>query len=647
LIKKQNFYVGLAFDSTLRIQLTAVTLTNEYMYAREKHTLMAEIAHDFEVFAKQNQLNPHFSGVPFLRSYITKQLPKELGLFMALAIVLTALALFTFYRSFYAVIFPMLLVIVCSVYSLGIIGLLGYKLTMLTALLPPIIVILSIPPCIYMLSEYHEEYVKTGDKLTAIRLMVHKLGIVTLMINANTALGFLTLYFTNITILKEFGLVAFISTMVAYFITITLIPGVFSLLPDPTEKNLHHLELGPIYRIVQFLDGFVYRRKVLIFIFSALLLVVAFWGFTKLKAVSYMADDLPEDADVVVDLKYMERQFGGIMPFEIVIDARRPGAFQKYRNLEKLDRLQKRLDSIPELSRSVSLADVSRWGRQALYNGNADYYSFPTRDEADFIGLYAQNSKLNNNQSSNILSTLVDSTYRMARISCYVKDLGSEQTPILIQKVQAAINQEFQTEKTPVQAYITGATQIFLKANDYLIENLTWSLVAVFILIGLQMYWLFGSARIMLISMIPNLIPLALTAGVMGFAGIPLKPSTALIYELAFGIAIDTSIHYLAMYRHRRKAGMSIPDAVSAASRSTGMSIIYTSTVLFLGFVIFSVSAFGSTQALGLLTSVTLFLAMFANLLLLPALLLAFDKEKEPIEEAPIDDDEVEDHAFA
>ncbi len=632
-LKQLPIYRNTLIDTSAKILMCLFHLSKTVMDSREKLRLTNEIETLAADYAQKTNSNVHYAGLPWLRSYIQGHLPKELVFFMVLAILLTAISLYLFYRSFYAVIFPIILLLSSAICTYGIIGLLGYKLNLLTALLPPIIVILGIPPSIYMLSDYHEEFVKCKNKIQALHYIIRKLGLVTFMINANTAFGFLTLYFTNVTMLQEFGIVAFLSTMLAYLLSIILIPGVFSLLPPPTENRLKHLDFTLFKKLVNWVDYQVSNHGNIVIVTSLLILVVSTFGIFNLKTVAYMVDDLPQTGQFMTDLRFIETHFNGAMPFEICIDTRKPNGVRKLSFLKKLDQLQEKLSKYPDLSRTLSLADGLKWGRQAMYNGSAVEYQLPNRDELPFLlSMIAGKKETTNENKIPALQTMVDTNYQKIRISAFVKDVGSLKMAALIKQLRADIDSIFppantafnQTEKeTPTyQTLITGTTKVFLKANDILIENLVWSLIAVFVLIGLQMLFLFKSFKIMIISMIPNLIPLAVTAGIMGWFGIPIKPSTALIYELAFGIAIDNSIHFLSVYRWQRlNYGLQVNDAISTTIRTTGTNILYTSLVLLSGFLIFVFSAFGSTQALGILTSVTLLIALFSNLLLMPVLL--------------------------
>ncbi|MCS7073245.1 MAG: MMPL family transporter [Bacteroidia bacterium] len=621
-LQQSPFYRGLLFDTAFTVTTMAVRFTKEALNTKRKHILNKEIQAEVEKWANENQQQVHFAGLPVVRSYLMQKIPAELVLFMGLAVVVTVVTLFLFYRSLYAVVVPMILLAITAVWTGGILGLLEYKITILTGLLPPLIVVIGIPNSIYMLSDYHAEFKKCGNQFDAMRLMIQKLGLVTLMINANTALGFLTLYFTDVVPLQEFGMAAFLATTFTYVITVIAIPGIFSLLPEPSDKHLKHLDSVWLTKTVHQLSLIAGKGKPLIYGVTIVLCLISAIGMLRLKAVSYMVDDLPTHDRIITDLRWMESKFGGVMPFEIVIDTQKKKGLRNPSVLKKIDQFQQKLQTYPELSRSVSIVDGLKWSRQAYFGNEAEAYQVPLPEEMSFILKYIQFQE--KEKQKNLLSVMTDSSFSKARITLQVRDIGSEQMPLLLQRIRADADSIFTDKKT--QITLTGTTKLFLKANDYLVNNLYGSLLATFVIIGLQMYWLFNSFRIMWISLLVNMIPLMVTAGIMGFLDIPLKPSTALIYGVAFGIAIDNSIHFLAGYRGFRKKGLSVEDSVVECIKRTGTSIIYTSVVLFAGFIIFTPSAFGGTRALGILTSITLFIAMFSNLILLPAMIVSFDR---------------------
>jgi hypothetical protein len=496
-------------------------------------------------------------------------------------------------------------------------------MSLITGIIPALITVISIPNCVYLITKYHIEFRRTGNKMKSLILVIEKIGIVTIMTNATTAIGLGVLAFTEIPALREFGIVAGLSVVAAFFISLLLIPIVFSFLPPPSRGQTKHLDRRSLSFIIRSIERTVLYRRWVVYTFSLILAGASLYGMTLIRPVSYMSDDIPKDSKVFQDLKYVESRFNGALPFEIMIDTGKKRGVLRRRALQDIDKLQKRLAEYPDISRSISVADFAKFFRQAFFGGAADAYDLPTRNEFNFILDYARNTELFGELS--LSKSLVDSSMQITRISASVGDIGSLKMESLVDSVRKDVAEIFDGEG--YETAVTGTTPIFVKANDALIENLLKSLVIAFGVIALLMGLLFRSFRMVAISLIPNILPLLMVAGIMGFVGIALKPSTALVFGVAFGIAVDDSIHFLARYRLARKLGHAVNEAIANSYRDTGISMIYTSLILFFGFVSFVASDFGGTQALGLLTSITLAIAMFSNLLLLPALLLTFDKE--------------------
>ncbi len=616
------FYQGLLWDTMGRSTLFLVSIDSLTLHTATKHTLLRTIKERAQATAAALSASIHLGGVPYLRHEVAQLVPQELRLFTVASLVLTLLALYLYFRSWYAVVFPVLLLGLTAVWTLGVVGLYGYKLTLLTALLPPLIVILGIPPAIYMIGEYHRLYVAKGDKLAAIREMIREMGFVTLMIHANNAFAFLTLYLTRVVPLQEFGLVAFWGTMASYVLTVLLLPSVLMILPVPKEREVRHLENRYVRAVLRWIGGVIQRHRPAIYVLSALFLVGGGVGLLRLRAVSYMADDLPQSAAVVEGQAFFQERYGGMLPFEIVIDTERPQGLRRMGVLRAMAALQDSLAQWPELSRSLSIVDGLRWLRQAYWGGAATAYRLPLSEELPTLLRTVQKG-----HHTPLLMSLTDSTWQKARITAFVKDLGSAEMPQLLARVQRAIDGVFGAEAPRV--HVTGTTLIFLKAIDYLVDNLVWSLVATFILVALQMFFLYGAFRVMFISMSVNLVPLFLVAGLMGYWGIPLKPSTALIFEMAFGIVIDSAVRYLSSYQWYYRRHPTPERAAVVSLHHTGALIIYTSLVLLAGFVIFIPSSFGGTKSLGILTALSIGIGLFSNLFLLPAMLITFRQADE------------------
>jgi hypothetical protein len=622
-IRDLPFYRGLLLDDSTRTTLMAISLDASIMDTDGKTPLVNSVKAVVDSFAQAQGMETHMAGLPVLRVNMHETVKSELYLFLGLSLLVTALTLLVFFRSLYMVIFPLLVVGSVVIFSLGLIGLLGYKMSILTGIIPALITVISIPNSVYLITKYHIEFRRTRNKMKALVLVVEKIGIVTVMTNATTAVGFGVLAFTDIKPLSEFGVVAGLSVVAAFFISLLLIPIVFSFLPPPSTRQTRHLDRRSLAFLVRGIDKLVHEHRPLIYVTTTILAALSIWGMTKIQPVAYMADDIPQDSRVMQDLRFVEDRFNGALPFEIIIDTKRARGVFRRKALQDIAELQDSLSTYPDLSRSLSVADFAMFFRQAFFGGLPIQYDMPTRNEYTFIADYARNT--NTFGELSLQKSLTDTSLQITRVSASVRDIGSLKMEELVDSVQADIRAIFDPEDYEVA--VTGTTPIYIKANEALIDNLLRSLVIAFGIIAVLMGILFRSFRMVIISLIPNTLPLLMVAGVMGFTGIALKPSTALVFGVAFGIAVDDSIHFLARYRLARQVGDSIRQAVSNSFKDTGVSMIYTSLILFFGFVAFTASEFGGTQSLGLLTSMTLGIAMFSNLLFLPSLLLSFDKE--------------------
>lgn len=625
----QRVYMDELVNARNGATMMIVTVNRDVMNSALREPMTAALRQAADEFQRATNITPHFAGLPFMRTVVTNQVKREMRIFLIASVIITGLIMFIFFRSSRAVIFSMIIIGIVVVWTMGTLALFGYKITLLTGLLPPVIVTIGITNAIYLLNKYHLEFAKTNNKLEAISIVVNKMGLATFLTNLTVAIGFLTLLSTDIIVLREFGIVAGLNIMVLFFVSLVMIPSVFSWLPTPTERHLRHLHFSTMERFLKLVDGLVAHQRALIYIISVSAALVSAYGIWQLKSVSYMVDDVPEESIVKKDLKFFEENFSGIMPLEMVVEfqTKRRRPVLDVRNLQMVEKFENFLDSIPEVSKPVSLISVVKGARQAFYNNNPDQYRLPSRNEAAFILRYMKGQTDN----TGLLNSFVDSTFSKMRISAFMADIGSVRMDSLVHyTIEPKMKSIFVPQgQDSIITYLTGTTKIFIKGNKFLIANLKESLLLAFLLITLSMAALFANVRMIIISLIPNLLALMITAGIMGYFGIPLKASTALIFSITFGISVDNSIRFLAKYRqeilaNNFKVGLAVTDSIL----ETGKSIIYTSIVLFAGFIIFAFSDFGGTIALGILTSTTLVISMFTNLILLPALILTFDKPK-------------------
>jgi hypothetical protein len=560
---------------------------------------------------------------------------KEMQIFLYLSALVTGVIMFFFFRSFRAVLFSMIIIGIVVVWVMGTLALFGYKITLLSGLIPPVIVTIGITNAIYLLNKYHLEFAKRRNKEEAIAAVVNKMGLAMFLTNLTVAIGFLTLLTTDILVLREFGIVAGINIMALFVVSLIMIPGIFSWLPEPTPKHLRHLNFKILGSFLAYVDIVVHRYRPAIYLTSLAITVVAAFGMLRLESISFMMDDVPEGSQIKKDLQFFESNFSGILPLEIEVNTGKRRGVLNIKNLEKIDEFESFIDSISVVSRPVSVISLVKASKQAFYNYNPAKYALPSKAESGYILRYMKGQTDN----TGLLKSFVDSTFTKMRISMQIADIGSKRLDSLVHEViEPRMNQIF--EGTNIQTSVTGTTKLFIKGNKFLIDNLKESLLLAFILITLSMAMLFANVRMIIISLVPNVIALMITAGIMGYLGIPLKPSTALIFSITFGISVDNSIRFLAKYRQEQLAnGFFVPVSVSDSILETGKSIIYTSIVLFAGFILFAFSSFGGTIALGVLTSTTLVISMFTNLILLPALIMTFDKPKKSKAEKLLIDD--------
>ena len=616
------FYKKLFYNEEQKAYLMALTLNKEVLDSEARIALIQSIEDVVNPFAEQVHIDVHYSGLPYIRTKSAVKTKAEVEMFIFLAMGITALIMLLFFRSFSAMFYSMLVVGVGVIWAVGIIALLGFKITILTALIPPLIIVIGIPNCIFLLNKYHNEFKQHGNKVKALTRVIQKVGNATFMTNATTAAGFATFIITQTQLLVEFGIVASINILLVFFISLIIIPSIYSFLPAPKERHLFHLERTWMNKLTAWMEKVVLNHRLAVYSATGCLLLFACYGVLKIQTTGNIVDDIPKDDPIAIDLQFFEQNFSGVMPFEIMVDTHKKNGVSKSSTLKRIEKLENVLAEYPEISSTTSIADLAKFSKQAYYNGNPDYYSLPSSQEKNFILKYAKNTVGDN---SSLFESFIDSTKSVARVSARMKDIGTKQMRALRDSIQPKINEIFNPEKYDVS--ITGTSVLFLEGTTYLVKNLFSSLLLAIGLIAILMAWMFSSSRMVVVSLLPNLIPLVLTGALMGYFGISIKPSTILVFSIAFGISIDDTIHFLAKYRQELKANnWNIRPAVISALKETGVSMFYTSIVLFFGFSIFIASEFGGTVALGLLVSVTLLFAMMANLLLLPSLLLSLDR---------------------
>ncbi|WP_454976209.1 efflux RND transporter permease subunit [Capnocytophaga bilenii] len=636
LSERLPFYENLIYNKATNTLQTAVYMNKKIVNTKaRKDFILNDFIPIIEKFEQQTGLKVHTSGMPYIRTLSAQNIMDEIGLFIIAALISTSLIFFFFFRSFRAMLISLGVVSIAVMWVFGFLGLFDYEITILTGLIPPLVIVIGIPNCVFLINKYQQEISKHGNQAKSLVRVIGNVGNVTLLTNLTTAIGFATFIFTESTLLKQFGIIASINVLSIFFISLLFIPIVYSYLPIPKEKHLRHLHRNWIGGLIKFIENTVKHHRIAVFVVAIGLLVASIIGIYKIKVSGSLIEDMPKSAAFFDDISFFEKNYGGIMPLEITIDTKQKNGVTKLANLKRIDELCSHIEEIPEISKPLSIVNLVKYVKQAYYNGNPKYYSLPTSQEQTFILSYIKNSK----GKANMLSAYVDSLGQTARITTFMKDIGTEKMQHIEENIYGKAQKLFPSDKYEVK--ITGKAYLFTKGTSYLATNLIGSLALAIFLIAVIMAYMFRSFKMIIISLIPNLLPLLITAGLMGYLGIPLKPSTILVFSIAFGISVDDTIHFLAKYRLELVArNWKISKSVYGALRETGISMFYTSVVLLCGFSVFLLSSFGGTKALGGLISTTLLFAMMTNLILLPSLLLALERSlsnKQTIKEPNID----------
>ena len=638
-----KFYQGLLYNDSSHAWLAGVSVNKAVMNSKARNKVVASIVEQAEVFGKKHGLDMHYSGLPLIRTNLATRVADEMKWFLLGSVLLSAVILFIFFRSLSATLLSLLVVIIGVLWSLGTMHLFDFRITLLNALIPPLIVVIGIPNCIYFLNKYHSAYRDTSKaqstpsasiKHESLIAMISGMGIVTLFCNISAAIGFAVFALTKSAVLKEFGIVAGINIFALFFISLVIIPGALSYLPAPKPRHTKYLDNKWLLKLLDRLEIWAIHHKTIIYTTTVVVLLFSVVGIFRLKSEGFIVDDLPKTDKIYTDLKFFERNFKGVMPLEIIVDTKRKNGLRRnpLKTFAKIDSLAAYLGAKPEMNRPLSIVEGMKFARQAYYDGDSTNYGLPNSFDIAFLSQYlgtkGEETGGSQNSFTKLVRSFMDSTRQRARISTSMADIGSKRLQAMLSEIDSISRTIFDTASYRV--VLTGSSVTFLEGTAFIINGLKESILWAFLLIALCMLYLFRSFRILLCSLIPNVIPLIITAGVMGWAGVRIKPSTVLVFSVALGIAIDITIRFLVNYKQESKGNKLGGTAVVISTiHKTGISIIYTSLVLIAGFVIFCFSGFGGTQALGWLTSLTLVMATITNLVFLPSILISTNRKRD------------------
>jgi len=701
-IKNNPMYAGLLYNDTSNVSLMMIGVEERFITDQKKADVVLDVERLSETYSEYFG-TPKFAGLPHLRVVIGKQVMKEMYIFIALLIGVTSLLLYLFFRSMRVVLICLLVVVVAVIWAIGTIGALDFNITVIMALIPPLMIVIGIPNCIFLITKYHQEILEHGNKVKALTRVIKKIGTATFLTNLTTSLGFLTFITTNSPKLVQFGICASINIMLVFVISITILPVILSLSKAPKQRHLKHLERKLAVGLLNNLVNITVNHRKWVYIATISVVIFSIAGLMQIKATGNLTGDLPKNHQILNDFNFIQDNFGGSIPFEIMVDYKEPSRLAKTSTLKRVEAVQNQYKNDTLFSKNISYVDFLKAANMAFHDNDSTQFRLITsKRKLGALKRYIDSSIVTNSKGVGVaLNELIDTTHCVLRIRSQLKDLGAYEIEDKAQLMKVEIDSILNPSKKPIERYfkkyeknnntayidsiiyeypavynaltkhyskgdqdkqfefdmdseliktyysqedfkaslrkaidheyfgitLTGTSIIASNGTQYMVLNLFTSLIFAIVAISILMAILFRSWRMVLVSLIPNFIPLLFTAGVMGWFGIPLKPSTLLVFSIAFGISVDDTIHYLAKYRQELATKQwDLKECAIMAIREAGLGMFYTSIVLFCGFSMFSFSQFGGTKALGLLVSLTLLVAMITNLVILPTLLLTLER---------------------
>ena len=589
-----------------------------------RENLFKEIDRGLEIHGRDWEW--YEAGIPVLRTRYVELVSKERSIFIPLGGLVVVLILFFVFRQVNCVVLPMTSIFITLIWVSALMAYLGITINLISYLTYILILIIGCSNCIHILMKYHECIEQEKNIKFAVRRVIKELGGALFLTSLTTAVGFFSLMMTNIRITQEFGFVLGVGVVLMFIIAIITIPIILLYLPSPPQHHIKRLISQSDSFSVDKIDASTKKFPYPILALSILFLIISFVG---LKSIDYnisILDDLRPGNSLYDDIMYVDENFGGTLPLEIVIsnfsssttnkDSLSSDNIFNLDFLTKADEFESQIEKISHIKKAISMNDYIKV--IANFWEPERGMSLPEYDDDiyDYLDL----------APSNIGTNLFNSDSTKYRITCRVGNIRSKVADSLKVKVQSIFDEVFKGGSQEV--LISGSTLLALRTQGFLIRDLTTSFILAFIIIFISMVILFRSIRLSLISILPTIIPLVAAAAIMGFSGIKLRPSTAMTFSIALGIAVDDTIHFLARFRQELKKTKDIGLAVSNSILSTGKAIIGTTLVLCMGFFTLYFSELVPNHEFGILATIILIIALISSLLLLPVLLNLFYKHK-------------------
>jgi len=547
----------------------------------------------------------HEAGIPVLRTRYIELVAQERAIFFPLSFLVVVLILYAVFRQVKGILLPIAGITVALVWVAGIMALLGITVNVVSYLTFNLLMIIGCSNAIHLLIKYHESLGLGFGRKDALDRVITEIGGALFLTSFTTAIGFFSLMMTNIRITQEFGFIVGVGVVIMFMLTIIILPILLSFIALPDKIHIQRLIKGEEFKAAYKLNEWTKGHPYMVIVLTVIVFCTSLVGLYKIDYNISILDDLKPGNELFDDVRFVEENLGGTLPLEIAVDTGVENGITNPTFLSILDNFKKDILSIQGIGAAITIADHLKLINEAIGNGKRELPD--NKDEVlSFLVSYEETSGLAN------------ADYSKARISARVVNITSEQAKGIVTQINSFAKKRF-TEETKLT--ITGSTLLALRTNAHLVKNLTTSFVIAFFIIFLSMVFLFRSLRLSLLSILPNIIPLMVAGGLMGFLGIKLRPSTAMTFSIALGIAVDDTIHFLARFRQEYLKGLSIPDAVSQTLLTTGKAIISTTIILSLGFVVMVFSEFVPNHEFGMLATIILVVALTGSLVLLPVLI--------------------------
>ncbi|MTI39506.1 efflux RND transporter permease subunit [Fulvivirga lutimaris] len=563
----------------------------------------------------------HIAGKTYAQGIFIGLIQEELMTFISASVVLVILFLGLAYRNWWGIVIPLLIVSVSTIWILGFMAITGKSLDILMGLLPTIMFVVGMSDVVHLKTKYIENLRNGDNKIQSIKTAAKEVGMATFLTSLTTSVGFLTLYTASIRPIQEFGLYTALGVVIAFVVTFTLLPSCMLLLPAPSISVKVAHKTSWIKLLGRCFLG-VMKNKTTVLVSSAALVLISVYGINQIVVNTYLIEDLPNDHPLKVSFNFFDQKLGGSRPFEVAVQVKDSSKTVFSPEVaSKIEEVSEYLKSSHEVGGLRSSNSVLKALNQAVNSGSTDEYILPEgTKEWKAIERPLKRIRI----KGDLEGKLTANGERTGRITGWIDDIGSA--------ISLERNAEFRrfVDRTiankDVDFVLTGTSNLIDKNNRYLAENMMKGLGIAFAVVALIAGLLFRSFRMVLITLIPNIIPLMMVAGIMGIFGITLKLSTSIVFTIAFGIAVDDTIHFTSKLKLELDKGKSLIYALKRTYLSTGKAIIVTSIILSGGFLILILSSFGGTFFTGLLISLTLIFALIIDLTLLPTFIVLFFK---------------------